>query len=315
MRIAVDSSHWNAIDWSKFKPEMLIQKATESTNYFDPTYTKNRDEAKKRGIPFGAYHFARSGDPVKEATYFLSKTGEVDFYALDAETGQTMAWCKTFCDHIAKAGKKVILYAPMGVITDIGYAKWIPRYKYAGGDSRDDGKPDMAYQPTKKWDIWQFTSNGVIPGVTGRVDLNLITDELFATLTSNVEESMQKEFVEAIEKLLEEEYGDNLNEKEQKDAANELIEVKAKLDWGNQLELTNVRLLANNEELAKKLAEATKLAEDYIAQAGTCEPELKTCRDNLRIQTDKANAIKNALTLGDVVEILWSKIRGIKIEK
>lgn len=120
------------------------------------------------------------------------------------------------------------------------------------------------------------------------------------------EESMEmtKDLKEAVE-LLGVKAGEKLNDKEQDRLAGEI----------RQMKLTNVRLLANNEELAKKLTDQEKVLKEYIAQAGTCEPELATCKDNLRIQTDKANAIKNALTLGDVVEILWGKIRGIKIEK
>ena len=255
MRTIVDSSHWNKIDWTVFRPDILIAKCTEGVGFVDNTYQKNLTEAKKRNIPFGAYHFANKNDPVKEAEFFLSKAGDPDFYALDAETGQSMEWCKTFCDRVSKTGKTVILYAPMSTITDIGYPTWIPRYKYAGGDTKDDGIPDYKYQPTKPWDIWQYTSNGVVPGVAGRVDLNVVTDEFYNVLTIDKETgmgTMDKDFVKAVGEVCGKEYGENLNESEQKEATKKLKEAKVELLAAGQLRLTNARLLENNGELLVK---------------------------------------------------------------
>lgn len=249
MRTIIDVSHWNKIDWNKFHPDILISKCTEGVGFVDNTYQKNLTEAKKRNIPFGAYHFANKNDPVKEAEFFLSKAGDPDFLALDAETGQSMEWCKTFCDRVSKTGKTVILYAPMSTITDIGYPTWIPRYKYAGGDTKDDGIPDYKYQPTKRWDIWQYTSNGVVAGVAGRVDLNVITDEFYNVLTK---EPMDKDFVKAVGDICGEEYGENLNDGEQKEATKKLKEAKVEVLAAGQLRLTNSRLLENNGELLVK---------------------------------------------------------------
>lgn len=89
---------------------------------------------------------------------------------------------------------------------------------------------------------------------------------------------MTKDLKEAVE-LLGVKAGEKLNDKEQDRLAGEI----------RQMKLTNVRLLANNEELAKKLADQEKVFKAYTEQAGKCEPELATCKDNLRIQTEKAN--------------------------
>ncbi len=255
MRTIVDASHWNKIDWTVFRPDILIAKCTEGVGFVDNTYQKNLTEAKKLGIPFGAYHFANKNDPVKEAEFFLSKSGSADFYALDAETGQSMEWCKTFLDRVSTTDKMVILYAPMSTIQDIGYPTWIPRYKYAGGDTKDDGIPDYKYQPTNPWDIWQYTSNGVVPGVSGRVDLNVATDEFYNVLTIDEETgmgTMDKDFVKSVGDVCGEEYGENLNDKEQKEATKKLKEAKVEVLAAGQLRLTNARLLENNGELLVK---------------------------------------------------------------
>lgn len=134
------------------------------------------------------------------------------------------------------------------------------------------------------------------------------------------EESMQKEFVEAVESVTGEKYGANINEKEQKDAAGKLKEVKAKLEWCNQLELTNKRLLENNEIIANKLAEEKlkyiesvasveemkKTVREYTGKAGICEPALKTCQENLRVQSEKA---KEGIEVYGAIELLVQAVR------
>lgn len=71
-------------------------------------------------------------------------------------------------------------------------------------------------------------------------------------LISN-DEVMIKEFVEAVEAVVGKDYGDNINEKEQVDAAGKLQDVREKLAWAGSTEQTNKRLLENNAELSTKL--------------------------------------------------------------
>lgn len=293
MRTIPDISHHNTVDWSVFNPEILIQKCTESVNYIDPTFSNNKEEAKKRGIPFLAYHFARANDPIKESNWFLKNAGECDGYVLDAEDNQTREWCKKFLDSVSSTRKKpVILYCPVGNYKwkePLDYPLWIMRYGPNDGKVHEDFPPNIG--PWKDWTMWQYTSNGSIPGVKGRADLNLVKDDFLMK-----KEPMEKSFVEAVEKLVGKDYGENLNESEQKDAAEKLKEVKSKLDWCGQLELTNKRLLDNNETLAAQITSSNaevegmrKTVREYADKAGICEPELKTCKENLRVQTEKAN--------------------------
>ena len=47
--------------------------------------------------------------------------------------------------------------------------KWIPRYK-----TPDDGMA-TGKEPDFECDLWQFTSNQRISGISGRVDMNIVT--------------------------------------------------------------------------------------------------------------------------------------------
>src|SRR6187397_331116 len=83
----IDISHWQGtINWGQVAADpkgikFAFMKATEDTNYTDPTFNTNLAGAKAAGILAGPYHFCRldtgSADPVAdaaaEANYFLSK--------------------------------------------------------------------------------------------------------------------------------------------------------------------------------------------------------------------------------------------------
>jgi hypothetical protein len=135
---------------------------------------------------------------------------------------------------------------------------------------------------------------------------NIVSYRLFKPLIK--EEPMNEEFAKAVGDVCGEDYGKNLNDGEQKEAAKKLKEVKEKLGWCNQLELTNARLLENNGELSVKLSAQETLLKEYIAQAGTCEPELKTCRENLRVQTEKANGGLVEMSFTDLLRELKNRI-------
>ncbi len=75
----VDTSHHQGgrIDLKAARPTGLqwwYVKATEGTTFVDPTYAERVRQARKAGLPVGAYHFARPdrGDAVDEARFFLA---------------------------------------------------------------------------------------------------------------------------------------------------------------------------------------------------------------------------------------------------
>lgn len=85
-----------------------------------------------------------------------------------------------------------------------------------------------------------------------------------------IEQPMKKEFIEAIEKLVGENYGDNLNEKEQDDAAKKIKKVREEI-----------------EESTLKLSESIRVAEDRLKRISTLEEDkrelsakLSQCKPN-----------------------------------
>lgn len=174
-----DLSHWNQVtDWSKINTDGVILKCGggDAGSYQDKTYLANKTESRKRGLFCGSYYFAGHGNPVAEAEYYLSIVGDIlegEILALDAETGQTADWCKTFLDHItSKLGFKPFLYAPVGSWkVALDYPLWIMRYGRNNGQINEDMQPNIG-----QWNaftMWQYTSAGQVNGINGRVDLSI----------------------------------------------------------------------------------------------------------------------------------------------
>ena len=191
----IDVSHWQgAIDWAKVAgagKRFAIIKATDSVDFFDDRYVYNHANAKANGLWTGAYHFARPdatpGDAVAEANWFAShialSAGDL-VPALDLEQNGGLSvtalqtWVKAFLDRVTSVtGVRPMIYTSPNF------------WKNSMGDSRalaDDGYKTLwvahwgVSSPTVPaqnwgghgWTFWQYTSDGSVPGISTRVDLD-----------------------------------------------------------------------------------------------------------------------------------------------
>ena len=191
----IDVSHWQgAIDWTKVAAagkKFAIIKATESTNYIDPSYATNHAAAKAAGLWTGAYHFAQpstnANDAVLEADYFAAYanlgTGDL-IPALDLEVSGGLsvaalqAWVTAFLGEVtARVGIRPMIYTSpsfwskyMGnsqALADAGYKTlWIAHWGVTSPTIPANNWGGHG------WTFWQYTSDGTVPGITGRVDLD-----------------------------------------------------------------------------------------------------------------------------------------------
>lgn len=180
------SHHQGAIDWRKVRGngvDFSFIKASESVGFVDPRYKENVKNAREAGVLVGSYHFARGGDPIKEADFFLSTVGEIqqwELLALDweIEHASPAAWCRAFLDRVeSKVGFKPLLYTNEARVKSINWAKvvtgdfglWVAKYPWldvgVAGSKPTSGQ--WAF-----WVLWQFSSKGKVGGITGNVDLN-----------------------------------------------------------------------------------------------------------------------------------------------
>ncbi len=197
----VDVSHWDgAIDWGaahKGGIDFAIMKATEGTNYVDPTFKTNWSGAGKNGVVPGAYHFFRPADDgVMQADYFLQTTGmpqpgdlppTLDLEVTDNVAPATVAQrALAFLDEVKKkTGRAPILYTSPSFFTGtLGnpagfdpYLLWVANWQV--------NCPNIPSPPWKDWTIWQSADNGNVAGINSAVDLDEFNGSL-AELTNFV---------------------------------------------------------------------------------------------------------------------------------
>ena len=163
----------------KDNSHFVIIKATEGVGYIDPKYARNRDEARRVGLPLGYYHFARpdlGNSPENEAIYFCSvvttniREGETLY--LDYEPASNpfavVDWCKRFLDTVfTRTGVRPMIYLnksqvrgfDWGPVAQSGYALWLACY---------DQSP--TYGAFNKMAMQQWTSSQKVPGIVGNAD-------------------------------------------------------------------------------------------------------------------------------------------------
>ncbi len=170
--LAIDPYERNDIDWDKLSIDKrvvaIIHRATIGDRV-DRKYFERRDEAKKRGYKWGAYHFGKPGEPIKQADVFLDtvKPTPDDLIALDLESTDgakhmSLDEARVFIQRVKeKTGRYPFVYANNEVtkaiseqfVVDDVFAKtrlWYARFKRKVADF-----PSGTW---KTYSLWQFSS-------------------------------------------------------------------------------------------------------------------------------------------------------------
>lgn len=199
------SEHQGEIDWGEVKGAG-IDFAMIRVGYrtygggiitIDETFEDNLQKANAAGIDTGVYFFSQAtttdeaieeADAVLDAisncniTYPVVYDWELIFddnARTDEVSVETLAdCCIAFCERVKSAGYTPMIYQNKSTAMhklDLprlkDYDFWLAEY----GD-----KPSYYY----KYDIWQYSSSGVVPGINGRVDLNISFRNYAETNTS-----------------------------------------------------------------------------------------------------------------------------------
>ena len=177
--LALDPYEGNEIDWEQLATDTrvvaIIHRATIG-NRADRKYAERRDEAKKRGYKWGAYHLGKPGDPLKQADFFLETVKPLvsDLIALDLEStdktrDMSFAEARVFIKRIKeKTGRYPLVYANHKMTRAISdqygsdevFSKtrlWYARFK-----------KDVTDFPSGTWKtytVWQFSSELNCSGV------------------------------------------------------------------------------------------------------------------------------------------------------
>lgn len=121
------------------KPSIVINKATEGTDYVNPYCDSRYQLAKNAGQLLGVYHFARVGDAVAQAKYFIENVkgyiGEavliLDWENTGSENvlGQGPTWAKKWLDTVySLTGVRPMIYMSSSVTRAYDWSTVAPDY-------------------------------------------------------------------------------------------------------------------------------------------------------------------------------------------
>lgn len=189
--ILIDPYYANSINWEKLATEprvvAIIHKSTNGTSKIDPQYWVRKTEAKKRGYLWGSYHWGVSGNPEKQADYYVDtvKPAEDELIALDLEDATSSKLMNAdeailFIKRIKqRLGRYPVLYTnhASAKLISIKYKNsefkntplWYARFK--------DTVTDFPVGVWPTYTLWQFSSELLtqmqIPGTKSDMDINV----------------------------------------------------------------------------------------------------------------------------------------------
>ena len=192
------SGYQKDIDWQKVKDagiDFAILKigninARETDGWYTDSYfQRNVTECERLGIPYGVYTYSyakNADDAVKGANHIIAllkgHNPTLPVY-LDLEDDSIKdtdhaAIAKAFCSTISAAGYAPGIYASASwfknILTDpcfsnSGWGIWTAQYWYG---QRYDASLGLGPEYPAKFDCWQYSFHGSVPGVSGDVDVN-----------------------------------------------------------------------------------------------------------------------------------------------
>lgn len=179
LRVIDVSEHQEVINWDAAKGHIdgAILRCGYGDNIAsqdDKQWKRNADECTRLGIPFGVYIYSYATSDAQARSeaehvlrlvsgYKLSYPIYLDLEQAGTENGAIQR-ANIFGDIIEKAGYWCGVYANTNWWTNylVGlerFVKWVAQYNSS-----------CTYQGT--YDIWQYTSSGSVPGISGNVDMN-----------------------------------------------------------------------------------------------------------------------------------------------
>lgn len=187
------SAHNGVIDWQKVRGNVeatVIRLGyrgySKGTLAYDTRYKENRAACEQWGIPFSLYFFPCSitdEEAMEEADFIIRECAGMNFILpvfLDSEIAETKfgsgradnlsradrtRFLKIICDRLQAAGIPAGIYASKSWFTyqldlsqlpfSIWVAQWADKLTFSG-----------------KYVLWQYTSEGTVPGIMVNVDLS-----------------------------------------------------------------------------------------------------------------------------------------------
>lgn len=195
-RLGIDVSEFQGeIDWQQVKDfgvEFVIVRlgyrvyGELGTLVLDAGFEQNMQGAIDAGLDVGVYFFSQAAsdeEAKEEAEYVLEKiepykiSGPVVFDTEEIKSGEARTDgntieqytnnCIIFCERIKDAGYEPMIYANMKWMAFDLDLEQLNSYDFWYADYHEE--PQCPYN----FEMWQYTENGVVPGIESNVNMNL----------------------------------------------------------------------------------------------------------------------------------------------
>jgi GH25 family lysozyme M1 (1,4-beta-N-acetylmuramidase) len=228
----LDLSKWQSgkiTDWKAIKRNIdgIILRigyrgySTSGSLQLDNTFKAFADKCVKHNIPFGVYWFAQEitkEESIESANFIINilkgykisypiyydvessgapnNSGRADKLSRNIRTECVIA----FCEEIKRHGYMSGVYSSESDFDELmdfdkikGYSIWCAKY------GTDSGNPEIP--PKIKYDMWQYTSNGIVSGISSTVDLSLCEMPILNDTVVNITKSIDDIVCEVINGL------------------------------------------------------------------------------------------------------------------
>lgn len=209
----IDVSNWQGyINYEEVKRdgiEIVYIKASEGTNYKDPYFDVNYQNAKNNGLKVGFYHFLtaiNTEEAEEQAKFFasvISKKVPDCKLVLDYEVfggvpaTQINQIARTFLETTKKlTNKDVILYSDLYNSRTVFSKELAQDYQLWVANYTSSQNLQNANSNWKNWIGWQYSSTGIISGIDGYVDRDVYTKEIFLSDKTEIPENNNSNNVE-----------------------------------------------------------------------------------------------------------------------
>lgn len=194
MMFGIDISNYQKnLDLSSFDFDFALIKATEGKSNVSPSFVNQITQCREMRKMVGCYHYARPDldntipKMEEEADHF---TETVFKYAKEKETVLVLDWeqeptnqytlCAAFLERVyLNTGVMPFVYASKSVLTgNIAFFErfpiWMASWPTISDIEWHASNEWIEKYSTKNipWKIWQYTSNGKVPGYSGRIDFD-----------------------------------------------------------------------------------------------------------------------------------------------
>ena len=172
--------------------------------YVDANWSTNRDGIRAAGLKLGSYYFNGPGQsPIAAADYQFQNIGYQpgDLVVIDVEGGaiawsvsQVIEWVNQMLTHGVPASSigvymsaSVVNNYNWGPVAALGTFLWVASY---GANTGQPGTPPSVIH-WSGWAFWQYTSNGSVAGVPGRVDVSQIAPGFASSSSTPLDNTLE----------------------------------------------------------------------------------------------------------------------------